>query len=114
MSTQKCHQHDFSSVTFLEPSEISKEPVHVEIVIELHKFCSIVGKLVPSHPDKRVFLIHNPVELALIEPNTDLVIYYASPYQFILDISNDKVSVKPIAEAIPELKFKCIYCYFTV
>lgn len=80
-------------------------------MIELHKFCSIVGKLVPSYPDKRVFLIHNPVELALMEPNPDQVIYYASQYRFILDISKDKVSVKLIPQAISELKFKCIYCY---
>ncbi len=80
-------------------------------MIELHKFCSIVGKLVPSYPDKRVFLIHNPVELALMEPNPDQVIYYASQYRFILDISKDKVSVKLIPQAISELKFKYIYCY---
>ncbi len=44
-------------------------------MIELHKFCLIVGKLVPSYPDKKVFLIHIPVELALMEPNAGQVIY---------------------------------------
>ncbi len=44
-------------------------------MIELHKFCLIVGKLVPSYPDKKVFLVHIPVELALMEPNPDQVIY---------------------------------------
>lgn len=81
-------------------------------MIELHKFCSIVGKLVPSYPGKRVFLIHNPVELALMEPNADKVIYYASQYRFILDLSNDKVSVRLIPRAISELKCNCIYYYF--
>ncbi len=81
-------------------------------MIEIHKFCSIVGKLVPSYPDKRVFLIHIPVELALMEPNPDQVIYYASQYRFILDIYKDKVSVKLIKQAISDLKRNCIYCYY--
>jgi len=69
-------------------------------VIEIHKFCSIVGKLVPSYPDKRVFLIHNPVELVFMEPNAYKVIYYASQYRFLLDMSKDKFSVKLIAHTV--------------
>ncbi|MHC5720974.1 MAG: hypothetical protein ACYTX0_55375, partial [Nostoc sp.] len=62
-------------------------------MIELHKFCSIVGELVPSYPGKKVFLIHNPVELAFMKPNPEQVIDYASQYRIILEISNDQVSV---------------------
>ena len=65
-------------------------------MIELHKFCLIVGKLVPSYPGKKLFLVHIPVELALIELNPDKVIYYASQFSFLLDIYNDKVFVKLI------------------
>ncbi|ODH01377.1 hypothetical protein A4S05_03095 [Nostoc sp. KVJ20] len=76
-------------------------------MIELHKFCLIVGKLVPSYADKRGFLINNPVELALMEPNPDQVIYYASQYRFLFDMYNDKVSVKlipkVISQSIPKL-----------
>jgi hypothetical protein len=71
-------------------------------VIELHKFCLIVGKLVPSYADKRGFLIHIPVELALMEPNPDKVIYYVSQYRFLLNMYNDKVSVKLILKAISQ------------
>ncbi len=70
-------------------------------MIDLHKFCSIVGKLVPSYSDKRVFWIHIPVELALMEPNPDQVIYYVSQSRFILDMDNDKVSVKLIHQQFP-------------
>ncbi len=69
-------------------------------MIELHKFCSIVGKLVPSYSDKKVFLIHIPVELALMEPNPDKVIYYASQSRLLLNMHYDKVSVKLILQAI--------------
>lgn len=70
-------------------------------MIDLHKLCSIVGKLVPSYPDKRVFWIHIPVESALMEPNPDQVIYYVSQSMFLLDMDNDKVSVKLIHQQFP-------------
>ena len=80
-------------------------------MIEFHKFCLIVGELVPSYPGKRVFLIRNPVELALMEPNPHQVIYYASQYRFLLNIYKDKVSVKLIPQTIPKSKSNCIDCY---
>ncbi len=63
-------------------------------MIELHKLCLIVGKLVPSYSDKRVFWIYNSVQLAFMEPNPDKVIYYASQSRFLFDMFNDKVYVK--------------------
>ncbi len=39
---------------------------------------------------------NNPVELTLMEPNPDKVIYYVSQYRFLLNMYNDKVSVKLI------------------
>ncbi len=80
-------------------------------MIELHKFCSIVDKLVPSYPGKRAFLIDNPVESAPMEPNPDQVIYYASQYLFLLNMCDDKVSVKLILQAIFHLKQNSIDCY---
>lgn len=69
-------------------------------MIELHRFCLIVGKLVPSYSDKKVFLIYIPVKLALMEPNPDKVIYYASQFRLLLNMHYDKVSVKLIPQAI--------------
>ncbi len=60
-------------------------------MIEIHKFCLVVGELVASYSGKRLFLIHNSLELALVEPNQDKVIYYVSQYRFLLDMYNDKV-----------------------
>lgn len=80
-------------------------------MIELHKFCSIVGKLVPNYLGKKVFLVYNPVESAPMESNPDQVIYYASQYLFLLNMCGDKVSVNLIVQAIFHSKQSSIDCY---
>lgn len=56
-------------------------------------------------------MICNPVQLALMEPNPDQVIYYASQYWFMFYMSNDKVSVKLLSKQFRNKYLNYVDCY---